>query len=95
MSLINHGISAHYNGGLAQGGNGVLDWIKKGNQFAKDHRLVSRAKEISDVTGLSDHLRGSVHGKRLLGLADLAISKGYGRRKPRKSGMGKKRRTRK
>jgi hypothetical protein len=92
MSTINHGISLRYNGGLTQGGNGVMDWIKKGNQFAKDHRLVSRAKEISDVTGLSDHLRGSIHGKRLLGLADLAISKGYGRRK-RKSGMGKKRKT--
>ena len=69
-------------------GTGFFDMIKKAHSFVKDNQLVSKAKSIADTLGATAYLDEKTGGN-FSKVADLAASKGYGRR--RRRGAGRRR----
>jgi hypothetical protein len=104
MSRTNAGMNAIYNGGLTSGigvygsgrhhpmhGGGWLDSVKAANNWAKNHKIVTKASGVVDdlgLTGKFDQATGGYYTK----LVGVAKKHGYG--KKRKTG-GRKRKTKK
>ena len=82
--MSTYGITSYYNGGI-QSGNGIMDWLQKANQFAKDKQLVSNGANLLGNLGVNIDPRMQM-------LLDLAKKKGYGNKRAVR-GKGKKRTT--
>ncbi|KYQ93234.1 hypothetical protein DLAC_05881 [Tieghemostelium lacteum] len=63
-----------------QQGDGVLDWLKKANNYLKDKKIISSVARVLGSAGVP--VAGTV--------ADVAGKLGYGGAKPKKKGFGKK-----
>lgn len=88
MSRANVGLNAIYNGGLTSGympmqsGSGVMDWIKKANEFAKKHKLVSKIGAVADAVGATDYINKKTKGYYGKAITE-GTKRGYGRKKRR------------
>jgi len=67
-----------------QGGAGFLDSLKKANEWAKRHKIISKIGAVGDAVGATDYLN-----KKTGGYYGKAVTEG------KKRGYGKKRGTRK
>ena len=90
------GLNAVYNGGLAQGyiqgGAGLMDWLKKANNFAKENQLISKAASVASALGADKYLDEKTGGLFSKGV-EMAKQQGYGKRRRmggRKKGGAKK-----
>ncbi|KYQ88912.1 hypothetical protein DLAC_10493 [Tieghemostelium lacteum] len=65
---------------FGQSGEGIRDWFKKANTYLKDKKIISKVARALDSAGVP--LTGTV--------GDVAEKYGYGKKRPRKIGSGKK-----
>jgi hypothetical protein len=77
------GQAAIYNSGMVTQSGGAMNFganLNKANQFAKDYRVVSKTRGVTDALGLTGFLDKKTGGLYSKG-TDLAKSKGYGKKK--------------
>lgn len=84
------GQHAIYNSGLPpQGGGGpridkFIGGLRNANEFARDNKLITKTKGVTDVIGLTPYLDRKSNGLYSKG-ADYAMSKGYGKKKKKRT----------